>query len=796
MPAKRETLFDAAIPLKGLWLEGAKEKTPPGYLRRARGIHHTNSRVLRSRAGSTADAAIANAHSLFRFSDVRFQAASTVLYRAGSSLVTGLSGNRLSFARMPPALGLADSLFFAEGSVLRKIDSGGTATNWGIAAPTTALTAAFGGLSRKEIALFNDHTAFTSVSGVTSKADEATIAVDGGTSMLVSVAANTTAIVEEQSLTLDLSTVTGGGVSPDEDWIEFWFRVNNPDHLDRIELAFSLGNTDFSDDVYSRAFYVSNAIQPFSGQDQSQALGIADTQDVFFNQSRLVAGSYIATQHDKLIALENITQTDIPNQRDVWIQLRPTKSSFTRSGNGSEDWSDVQAMRLTIVTNGKGSVTTYWDQMYLHGRFGHQGIYTYAYTYRNTTTGNRSNASPTTEYGGSEFTSKRGAAREQINLSAITVSTDSQVNQREVWRTMGNGSLLFRADTLDNNSATTLNDIVADFVGLDSSGNDILENLELPTDNDPPDSTHFEIMADTQNVMWWLNNASGLRGRAYFSPAGRPESQKDFIDVTNNDDPLQRLVIFQGRRYAISEASWFELRGSDPYTSVKLDNIPGVLTANKNTLVVTNLGVIWQAADGLRIYAGGSTSRLIADEQLGSLFRGENLENLTAFEGITADYGSREYLISDGNQTLGINFETGFIRDLGFGATALYYEEDTAIWLAGKSTQVELIEVEGQLSDDGMAITFEIEPGSLDLSDSPGASIQRFLIDINPNGQTITPTSIIDDNETTLPPLTGANRTEFEYAIAKKANRVGLRLEGSLTAQVQVYKIEADIYRP
>ena len=130
----------------GLVVSGPKESAPAGSLRRARGIRSTNYPAIRSRPGSTLLATLpAAAHSLYRFGDVRWAGAGTVLYREGVSVRTGLDSSRLAFVSMPPTVGVTDALFVAGGGTLFKADAAGVTSQWGIDAPTSALTAADNG---------------------------------------------------------------------------------------------------------------------------------------------------------------------------------------------------------------------------------------------------------------------------------------------------------------------------------------------------------------------------------------------------------------------------------------------------------------------------------------------------------------------------------------------------------------------------------------------------------------------------------------------------------------------------
>lgn len=121
---------------EGIWIAGPREKTPTTHLRRGRGLHAINERELRVRNGTVTDVAIAQAHSLTRFNDIRFQAAFAVLYRNAVSISTGLDGTPLTFVSSEPRAGTdAEYLFHAGGGRLEKVDTSGAVTGWGIAPP-------------------------------------------------------------------------------------------------------------------------------------------------------------------------------------------------------------------------------------------------------------------------------------------------------------------------------------------------------------------------------------------------------------------------------------------------------------------------------------------------------------------------------------------------------------------------------------------------------------------------------------------------------------------------------------
>lgn len=121
---------------KGLWMTGPREQTPVNYMRRNEGVHLLRERVIRSRTGTTADANVNAAHSLHKFSTIRYQGATTILYRAGVSIDTGYNGTPLEFQVSSPRTGTdLQYLFVSGGGKLRKVTTAGVVSQWGISPP-------------------------------------------------------------------------------------------------------------------------------------------------------------------------------------------------------------------------------------------------------------------------------------------------------------------------------------------------------------------------------------------------------------------------------------------------------------------------------------------------------------------------------------------------------------------------------------------------------------------------------------------------------------------------------------
>ena len=407
------------------------------------------------------------------------------------------------------------------------------------------------------------------------------------------------------------------------------------------------------------------------------------------------------------------------------------------------------------------------------------GTYKYRVTFKNTVTGTRSNPSPDDI----EIT----VANLQVNLSNIPISSDAQVNAREIFRTAAGGAILFKVDQINDNTTTVFTDNVAD-------GD--LQPIELLFDNTVPTDDYDDAAGPHAGRAWWTRSSkAGEEGRVFYSPAGRAEAVEGFIEPGTSDDPVQKIVPWAGFMWAFTEAGVFQIIGeSEPFVFRELSGAPG--TSSPFTVRATPAGIIYQSNDGIRL-ANLSGSRPLVMDAVVVLFQGEAAENLTAFEGVVAGFSENEYFISDGVATIAVNIDTGTWRDLGIGSRAFFFEEDTGDMLASFTSGTPKIlrfEVENQLTDDGQAIPFEVQTKTEAVDQSLEGVVQRLYIDANTGGETVVPVVILDEVETTLSSFSSSIRTVIEIPVGKKARRVAIRLTSDTFKQIEVFEIGADVH--
>src|SRR5690606_23917384 len=108
----------------------------------------------------------------------------------------------------------------------------------------------------------------------------------------------------------------------------------------------------------------------------------------------------------------------------------------------------------------------------------------------------------------------------------------------------------------------------------------VLSDTELPFTNTVPDSTTSDVSAEPVDGVTFLLNSStssGKTSRLYYTVPGYPEGIAGFINVSEPDDYLQRIAIWNGL-YVFSKKGLYRILGSYPnYTAVAVVGVPGTI---------------------------------------------------------------------------------------------------------------------------------------------------------------------------------------------------------------------------
>lgn len=633
-------------------------------------------------------------------------------------------------------------------------------------------------------------------------------------------------------------------ISPPEDCIRMWVFVDKPENLDYIDLTFDVtdgavpgsnyGSSEGLNDTFSYKIFVEDLAESSDG-----VTGTADDARIeefrFVNnrwnyKDQVQTGQREASVDNEptqtlgdLLSLSNaakeqilndLAQTKISSKTATWTHLRIPKRLFTRSGKAvvseavtstDRTWAQIRRVRIAIKSNSNGAVSVLFDRLDMHYGTGMFGDYRYAFTYKNSKTGSRSNPS--------KIYDVKGVIRQSVSIVSAALlpgNLPPGVDRVEVWRTLGNGKQLFKADEFDPSTQTgtdsgTYSDSTADYDGIQSRINPTgsynskyLQDEALPFDNEPPDSLTSDVAGPYLGSLWTITQKRGKRGRLYYSPPGRPESIGGYIIVTGDDDPLQRVIYWNGM-FVWSKQGVFAIDGTNPFIARKIHGVPG--TNDPSSVVPTPEGVLYRADDGVRRFSGTS-SDLVSPDAMLPIFNEESVSTIVSTFGSTlcAAYHKEEYVIGDGTTTYAVNLRTGVWRNVGSAFRALFAESDTGQLVGGIGSSLYLFERVGQLMDNTTAIPFDIEVPGVVVEDQSSITklVQRVYFDANTNSQALTITLVRTGSLGTeaLGTLNTSQRSMVEFAVLSPADIASIRITGSLTNEVEIAGVYYDLHLP
>ena len=439
------------------------------------------------------------------------------------------------------------------------------------------------------------------------------------------------------------------------------------------------------------------------------------------------------------------------------------------------------------------------------------GTYKYKVTFVNTATGTESNPHD------AEVSVTIGASR-QISLTNIPTSSDTQVNQRRIYRTSAGGALYFFLTQINDNSTTSLTDNIT-----------TLQSDLIKFDNDPPEDTYrFHWWSHTTNRMWWCNNRTlssiGLN-RVFYSGAGRPESVSGFVNIGGTDTPLVGLE-WRERNWVFGYEGVWRIDGqTEPFQPTILNDVPGIHLDGRDTVVATPYGIFYRSNDENVYLFNGQQAIPVGLEVIEAIskFRDptqsstQNVEGLAPSGWKTAHFFRNELFISDGayqaqsttvdgSETIAYHIPSKAFRTLGFGVKAFDHDRQDNLFASFNGNVARLestaslpVGTSGQLTDLGQGIPFEWEVGG-HLSDiSQNAILQRVYLDINTRGVAVTPQIIFENDDTnpvTFSTLSTTSRQMVEFNVGRTCRVFSVRLSGDANAVVELYGVEADVYIP
>lgn len=691
------------------------------------------------------------------------------------------------------------------------------------------------------------------LSGPTALTTETTIAVQGNSLKLVVARDDTAQITRAFGADIDLSEFPAtSNPSSDQDYIQFWVRVRRPTRLENLEIAFdTTAAGDFADTFFSREL----TFKVVRRRQKRELLALGDLVRVGEEQQFLAEN---ALKPKNLTYDAELGNQQISVAKNTWTRVTIPKASFEKNGNA--EWSTVRAIRITCTGNKEGRTAVYLDRLTHNGGVGMVGQYQYTFTIRNSETGTRSNPFITEDgFVINETPLATGAVpavAERQGVSILFPSTrtfDPQADEFEVWRTVGNGKAYFRTGyiTLDTPgtlvAGTEIIDLTSDFIGLndiqtaeftqttnsgDYTGFATLDPTEeLPLDNDSPNSPAFAFQ-DAVGLhigrMWWTRNVAtddgfgndqDAQGQVFYSPSGRYEAVQGFVPVTSGaTDACQKLTRWNDRLFVHTMHGMYEIVGTDePFIAHRIEGAPG--TMRPGTVKASAEGIFWVSpSDGVYRF-NGQFAENISDAALYQLVKlREAVETYPAtYDPQEAEIGNNAYWMAPCAANIGnANFDTA--------EPLLIFDFETRSWRAKPNTRFLYFDwgatvaiVSGpngqMLGADSANEVLDLEPKPFNTAGQTAALLVKTVatrvgpgqqgvlrtlhIEVDLQGEIMTPALIIDDVTTTLSNITGTGRLIFTF----KPNLPGqvfsvILSSASVNNPIEIFGIELDIYVP
>ena len=774
----------------GLQITPAADKIEDNALYEARGIHRLARGSVTSRQGSTALHTVNAQAGLIYWNSQWYYGTSNSLY-AGSTCVSSATynGNRLTLMPTVPTSGGSEFLFVAGGSTatLRKIDSSNAVWNWGISPPYDIFVTTTGGTTGSlttgsdylyRLTYYNQNSGSRSnptvapSTNVSSSQLKLLLEMEGahGSTALTDWSPNARAVATTgaAALTTAQHAIGNAALSLPGATADFAYATDSPDWV---------WGTRFTIACWAKWNYLGTSFTYVCGQQSGTtgwSMGVHNQNIGFWWQTSTGSGG--------------ITGATFTFTTGIWYHLAVVKgwnnddTALATLVNGKlhamstvtpSPWPDAaDAFKIGCRSTGEAlNMNGYIDDFFVVNG---SAVWTDEFT-------------PSTSGMGVRF-AKTGADDKALHLAHIPLSTDSQVTHNEIWRTPGNGADFYLSGRIPAAQSSYLDVIGDNDLGLDA----------LQTDNLKPYAWFDDCITYNASCFWITRTQSGEKGRVYYSPIGRLEAVQGFINVTDDSDPLQKLVPYGTAIGVFSQAGFFAITGTNPYYAARVQGVPGTL--EPYSAIEVPGGIAYEAPDGPRLLVGVQTTPLFAGK-LDATFQGEAAGQLTAWStGTNAAYCREEYVLSNlgSTQTLAVNLRTGRWRDLGIPLGPLYYAPGIDKLAAHYTTGASVLEIEkeGQVTDNGTAISFAMETKHFTDSGAQKILIRSVFVDLLTGSTTLAAVFVADTTTLALTTMAASSRLVYEVPINRWVKNFGLRITGSLTQAVEVYGIDFDVYSP
>lgn len=623
------------------------------------GITRINSQPL---TDGSANANAKVVHSHFLSGGVRYIGVGGIVKRGfdpGITIITGLSGSRITVAQMSPSTGTAEQwTYFANGEVnCRKKDNGAITRNWGIDGPSSAPTVALLSSQPAKTSIDSFGSAYTAVDGLGTEGS-ATDPYD--TSARAFTVPFTKTERYKRSVTVNLSAYDESA------YIRIMMRVSRVEFLDHVEVAFGLSDSTFVKDFY---------------------------------QANIPASEFVAD--------------------NTWQEIRVRKQDFRRetpTGSSTKTWADVTDVQFTVAsidTQTTGNLVVSVDDMRIEEDTHADGVFEYKMTWWSNGTKIRSNARSIADlYSITErISSPIQAQRQGIRVTRTASASDPQVTHWELWRRNRKGAGVFQFVDRIAVATSTYDDFL----------NDIQLGEQFVEDDDTiPPPAKFVVHWDDRLFLLGMasDNALGTGDEqsAYtirYSKRFYPESFpiNNYLLAGDPKDTIRGFAIWQAQLWVWTKKHIYRVVAAGDSYIVQLTESP-VGTESPYSISPSPYGIFYYASKSGPYVFNGSTSTPIATDTIQPFFEGEVVSTdginipvatpvfINEHTNVVAQYHDRFY-------TLIVDDSSGTCRTIVFNAQRHRWHR-----LEGKDLTIQRITSE-KTSDDFVTAN-NLEAGNAD----------------------------------------------------------------------------------
>lgn len=333
---------------------------------------------------------------------------------------------------------------------------------------------------------------------------------------------------------------------------------------------------------------------------------------------------------------------------------------------------------------------------------------------------------------------------------------------------------------------TTDNTVVWVTIGLNAQ--QALGTDEIQYDNNLFPSTCLDAVYFQGSMFVGHDTNPSNQNYIYVSTPGKAEGYANIVRVGTEDDPVQKMVVWDQQLWVFTSRYVYPLGGTPP-DMVAGDRILGAEgTSWPYTVVPTVFGVVYRAVSGVRLF-NNAANQLLGYEATGPIQRGQTVENVNPFAPIIAGLMKDEVVFSDGIVSFALSGpgDNATWRMLGIGLNAIIYHDEIQVTHGAVKAAVWDLEVPNVFTDVGAAIPIEWQAPSVLVDGTQLSMTKRLFLDVDLGGQILAPTLLVDNQDIALPLITGTGRQTIPIPWQTGGRVIGLRLSGNIVQRVTWY---------